>query len=179
MLAMSTDGAERTRPSRDRGKPKLSKVEKRAQATLMMMERLFGGPDATLARIGEKYHMDPRTVQRRLRQARTDGVPEQARDIFIREMLPQSMAVLQDALTGDDLRLATMVALKVVEGLKAMEAPPPELAEGVEETLEVWKQTRVTLRRSAPPEGASPEGDIIDTPALPPHDPEHPGEDPS
>lgn len=145
---MSTERRGQVYRQRQDDKPKLSAVEKRAQATLMMMERLFGGPSGTLKALGEKYHMDPRTVQRRLALARQDGVPDEAREVFIREMLPQSMAVLQEALTGTDLRLAVTVALKIVDGLKAMDAPAAAaVATGMEETLESWK-AELTVRRT-------------------------------
>lgn len=133
---------------------------------MLMMRRLSG--DASLAKLGEEFNLDPRTVQRRLSLARDLGVLAEARKVFVSEMLPQSMAVLQEALDGDDLRLATMVALKVVEGLRAIEggtATPSSAAAGVEETFERFRE-RIIVKRTAtdvkadPPAAASPAENI-------------------
>lgn len=106
----------------------------------MMMERLFVG--TTQRQMAKEAGISEPQVSARLAKARADGVPELAREIFIKEFLPESMVVLQEALRGDDLKLATQVALKVVAGLQIMEDPKKlELASnGVEpESLEIWR----------------------------------------
>lgn len=106
--------------------------ERRAQATLMMVKRIFGG--MTVKDIGEEFSVSSATAGRRLAQARQDGVPEAARELFIEQMLPTSMAVLKEALEGEDMKLAVQVALKVVDGLNVMDAPKAEPTH-TEETL--------------------------------------------
>lgn len=140
---------------------RLSSDEQRAQATAMMVKRLFGD---SLATIADAYGVTRRTVERRLAAARLDGVPDAARQVFIDEMLPQSMAVLQEALRGDDMKLAVQVAIKVVDGLKVMEAAGAPGAGAVEESLEVWRATR-TVR--VPLDNAQATGDPLVIDALP------------
>lgn len=124
---------------------RLNSDERRAQATAMMVRRIFG--EGSTADLADRFNVSERTVDRRLAKARQLGVPEEARRVFVEEMLPQSMAVMQEALRGDDMKLAVTVALKVVDGLRALELPPDPAAARpiVEESLELWR-SRVTRR---------------------------------
>lgn len=142
--------------------PRLNEDEQRAQATLMMTRRLFG--DGTVARLSEEFGVAPATVNRRLDIARRDGIPDEVRRCFIEEMLPTSMVVLQDALRGDDLKLAVQVALKIVDGLKALDTPRDDVAATVEETFEVWRAKHTVSRPLAAPASAST--NVIDTSAV-------------
>lgn len=151
-------------PKPSKATPHLHPAEQRAQASLMMMQRLCN--NTTTSQIGDEFGVTPRTVTRRLALARADGVPDAARQIFIDEMLPESMVVLQEALRGDDAKLAVQVALKVVDGLKAMELPAAASAVA-DESLEIWREriklTRSTAVPSSPAgDGASPAGETVE-----------------
>lgn len=132
-----------------------------------MVKRLMG--EGTIAELSEDFNLDRSTVKRRLEQARTDGVPDIAREVFINEMLPESMVVLQEALRGDDMKLAVQVALKIVDGLKAMEHPAtanPQVHtdsnQVIEESLELWK---AKITRKVPNESPLPaiEAQVVPT----------------
>jgi hypothetical protein len=113
-------------------------VASRLKTIDLMMKRLYGGvPSKQLA---AEAGIGVSSVDARLAKAREMGVPEIARDIFLKEFLPASMAVLQEALYGKDLKLATQVALKVVAGLEVMEDPAKaEIKQAEPESLEIWR----------------------------------------
>lgn len=145
-------------------KARINKSEARAQAALMMVERLKG--NGSVKRLAEHFGVAPRTVNNRLALARQDGVPDQAREIFIDSLLPESMAVLQEALQGEDLKLAVQVASKIVDGLKILEGPKedsPATVAGATETLELFR-ARLTRKKTEENESASP---IIDAESIP------------
>lgn len=123
-------------------------LEARLKTIDLMMQRLYGKP-LTVKELAAKNNLSPETVEDKLIKARKLGIPEIAREIFIREFLPASMAVLQEALHGSNLKLATTVALKVVAGLDIMEDPAKaEAAAAMEpESLEAW---RVRFTKKAP-----------------------------
>ena len=151
---------------------RLTAVERRAQASAMMMRRLFGGREASIEGLAKEFDLNKATVTKRLALARNDGVPDEAREVFIREMLPASMAVIQEVLTGDDRKLAFAAAKMVIEGLEAMRAEPTGAGSGdpgVQESFELWR-AKFTRHRvdqpSAPAETpADGSGDVIE--ALP------------
>jgi len=129
---------------------RLTKLEQRAQAQHMMMRRLFGGKDASVKGLAEEFDLVPATISKRLALARTDGVPDEARQIFIQEMLPAAMAVVQEVMAGEDRKLAFAAAKMVIEGLDAIGQPQVGVSDGktvVEESFEAWR-TRVTRRVS-------------------------------
>lgn len=145
---------------------KLNGSDARAQATLMMMRRLLG--DGNLQDLSQDFGLAQRTVSDRLSKARLDGVPDAAREVFIRELLPASMAVLKEAVDGDDIRLAVQVALKIVDGLKVME-PPSGASPDDGTEFEVWRE-RIHLKRggqTGPETGPLPAG-ILTAEILPP-----------
>ncbi len=128
-----------------RTEPDTEKI--RTQATTMMMKRLFEG--ASNKQLAVDGGVSEQTVDARIKAAKQNGVPEAAREIFIKEFLPKSLAVLQEALASDDLQLATRVALKVVEGLEIMEDPTKAtVTQGEPESLEVWRAKFVTKKAS-------------------------------
>lgn len=144
---------------------KLTKAEQLAQATAMMHRRLFD-PAASIGKLADDFGLDRATVTRRLALARTDGVPDEARQIFIREMLPASMAVLQEVLAGDDKKLAFQAAKLIIEGLKAIELPEADKpAAQEEETLELFRERIKVVRSGRTPTPS--EERIIDALALP------------
>lgn len=110
----------------------------RLQGIDLMMQRLYGGK--TNKEMEAETGLSQPVVSNRLKAAKELGVPEVAREIFIKEFLPASMAVLQEALHSSNLKIATQVALQVVKGLEIMEDPAakPE-AFGEPESLEVWR----------------------------------------
>lgn len=112
--------------------------EMRMQGIDMMMRRLYG--NKTTKQLAAEAGLDTSNVDRRLEIAKELGVPEIARDIFLKEFLPASMAVLQEALHGEDLKLAATVAMKVVAGLEIMKDPTKQAPMQVEpESLEIWR----------------------------------------
>lgn len=142
-----------TDPRRKAPRTRLRNDEKAAQASLIMMRRLAG--DASLAQLGEEFNLDPRTIQRRLALAKTDGVLDRARSVFVSDMLPQAMVVLQEALAGDDLKLAVDVAKSIVSGLKAMEGiPSATITHTVEESFEHFRQ-RLSVTQTVQPQPAA------------------------
>jgi hypothetical protein len=153
---------------------KLTKAEQMAQATAMMHRRLFD-PSASISKLADDFGLEPATVSRRLALARTDGVPDEARQIFIREMLPASMAVLQEVLSGDDRKLAFQAAKLIIEGLKAIELPEADKpAAQEEETLELFRERIKVIRsgRTSPPssEGAIDASIVQADEAAPPQE---------
>lgn len=130
----------------------------------MMLDRLSGG--ASISKLATKYDVAPATVKRRLATTREEGVLDKARRIFLDDMLPQSMGVLQAALKSDDERTAVKVALAIVAGLKAMDgmAAAAGGAGAVEETLEAWRIKRVVHHPAAvsDPRPPRPTGAVID-----------------
>lgn len=136
------------RPVETRGR--LGKTDARAQAAAMLVKRLFDADRPTIAELGEEFGLSERTASARLQIARQDGVPDEVRVIAIREMLPASLAVIQEVLQGDDLKLAAQTAWKVIDSLKAIELPERERQPGeVEETLEAWRM-KITRTSDAP-----------------------------
>lgn len=153
------------KPSTQAGKGHLERRDQLAQASAMMMERLFSG--ASLQTLQDKFGVSEGTVKRRLEMARQDGVPDEARRVFIQEMLPTAMAVVQEALLSEDEKIRTQAAWKVIDGLRAMElighadGPP---AQG-EESLEFWRArfTRpAPLAPSNPASDAEGRGDVVE-----------------
>ena len=158
--------------------PKLCASDRRAQATMMMVRRLMG--EGTIKELAADFHLLPKTINNRLSLARTDGVPDMARQIFIDEMLPQSIVVLKDALDGDDMKLAVQVALKIVDGLKALELPPAQQPAGtagtVEESFEIWKARRIVHPSPSADVIHASGHEVIDVEALPAGDSGAPAE---
>ncbi len=140
---------------------------------MMMVRRLMG--EGTIKELAADFNLQPKTINNRLVLARSDGVPDAARRIFIDEMLPHSMVILKEALDGQDMKLAVKVALKIVEGLKTFDLPvaqhPVGLASTVEESFEIWKARRIV--HTSPPADvihAAAQNDlrVIDVEAIPP-----------
>lgn len=154
---------------------KLSKSEQLAQATAMYQRRLFD-PNASINNLAEEFGLCKETVTARLALARKDGVPDQAREVFIQEMLPAAMAVLMEALRDGDRK----VAVKVIELLKAAELPEdakPALDTDAD-SLEVWRE-RIKIVRKPNEQTANTSrdvqaaGDSIEGTLLPPTSPPH------
>lgn len=151
---------------------RLSKAEQLAQATALMHRRLFD-PNASIGNLAEEFGLAKETITSRLALARKDGVPDQAREIFIQEMLPMSMAVLMEALRGEDKKLAATIALKIVDGLKAMELPdePKPEAGSDGDSFEIFRERIRVVRASdkAEVQAGSPEaaGSTIEVTPLP------------
>lgn len=179
----------RDRPRADlTGVPKQAAKEDRlAQATVMLQRRLF--EHRTCQEIADEFGVSRETVSRRLQLARREGVPEEARTIFIREMLPAAMAVVLETLKDPDKHLRFKAAKMVVDGLNAMDGSEDEkearktgASEG--DTYEVWREKiRVTKRAvdaagarisgSDGAKGGGSEGAVIDiTPEVSSADPE-------
>lgn len=119
-------------------KPKTDPNDIRMDGINMMLARLYQG--TSTKELAEKAGMSGDAINDRLNVAKSIGVPEVAREIFIKEFLPASMAVLQEALVGEDLKLAVQVALKVVAGLEVMEDPVKKDHSQMEpESLEAWR----------------------------------------
>lgn len=119
-------------------KPKTDPNDIRMDGINMMLARLYQG--TSTKELAAKAGMSGDAVNDRLNIAKSIGVPEVAREIFIKEFLPASMAVLQEALVGEDLKLAVQVALKVVAGLEVMENPDKQSSPvGEPESLEAWR----------------------------------------
>lgn len=154
---------------------KLTREEQLAQATAMMHRRLFD-PNASIQNLADEFGLCKETVTSRLQQARKDGVPAQAREIFIQEMLPLSMAVLLEVLRGEDKKLAAQVALKVTDGLKAMELNPDQPAAEEGDTLEIFRERIKVVRQTQPSsvqaDGQEARGDTIEVSAIPVPGPE-------
>lgn len=160
-------------------KARLPKSDRRAQAAVMMMQRLT--EDVTTKELAASYGISERTVERRLADARENEVlVRHIQTVFVQDLLPRSLVVLKEALEGDDKRLAVTVAMKVVDGLKAMTALPDIAAQsGQEDSLEVFraKLTRRPARSTAdavPPDGA----DVIDVDSAPPDEATHSSQPP-
>jgi hypothetical protein len=152
------------RPPRKRG-ASLRSEEKRVQATAMLARRLFGDK---ITEIADEFQVNPKTVYRRLSDARASGALSDCRSIIIESMLPKAMAVMQEALEGDDMKIAVQVALKIVDGLEALKGPDGHAgaAGTVEETLEHWRARRVTRVGTL---ADAVDGDLVDaTPAAAP-----------
>lgn len=130
----------------------LNKDDKRAQAAMMMVQRL--GQSKTIEELSKEYNVSKRTVDRRLARARVDGVPDEARRLIINDFLPLSLAVCKEALNGDDMKIAVQVALKIIDGLDVMKDPDKADAESVhaknviEDSFEVYR-ARVIRRHQA------------------------------
>ena len=146
--------------------PKLrEKEEALAQAARMMSMRLF--EHKTVAEIAKEYGMERATESRRLKLARENGVPEEARTIFIREMLPAAMAVVLDTLKSTDEKLRMSAAKMVIEGLDAMKPPEDEQAArkagaGDNDEYEVWRERIKITRKSISGSERAATGAIID-----------------
>lgn len=120
------------------GKKKTAKTDARLQGINLMMKRLFAGK--TNQQLQDETGLTPAQLANRMAHARKDGVEQIARDMFITEFLPEAMVVLQEALRGENLKLATQVALKVVAGLEIMEDPIKKEQSAMEpESLEAWR----------------------------------------
>lgn len=164
---------------------RLTKSEQLAQATAIMHRRLFD-PKATMDQLSEEFGLCKETVRSRLALARDDGVPAQAREIFINDMLPLAMVVLQEALLGEDKKLAVTVALKINEGLKAMELPKddkPADGAGDGDSFEIFRERIKVVRAAQSPtlSGDGPEGDrgTIEILAIPASQPARPDAEPA
>lgn len=153
------------------GVPHLTqKSEQLAQATQMLAMRLFEGK--TVQAIADEMGVDRVTVSRRLRLARKEGVPEEARTIFIREMLPAAMAVVMESLKSTDEKIRNASAWKLINGLEAMKLPEDErearkAGAGDDDTYEVWRE-RVKITRASVERAAVPirrENPVIDIPS--------------
>lgn len=131
-------------------KPKLNREEQHAQAQLMVVKRIFGEDNTSVAGLSKEFDVSEATVQKRLTLARQTKIPDQVREYFIKEMLPASMAVVQEALAGDDLKLALQAAKMVIEGLEAMKAPQQQMEVTSDDSLEVWRE-RIKVTKSSTP----------------------------
>lgn len=149
------------------------KSERLAQATEMLARRLF--QHKTVQEIADEFGMERATVSRRLALARREGVPEEVRNIMIREGLPAAMAVVLEALKSPDEALRNKTAWKMLDGLKALEIPDEEkdarkLGGSDGDSYEVWRERIKVTKRAVD----SARGDIIDATrieALPPGPP--------
>lgn len=115
---------------------------RRLAATQVMVRRLKG---ESVQDIADSLGVHRSTVHERIKEARRDGVPSAARAIFISDMLPSAMAVIEEALAGTDMKLALSAAKMVIDGLDAIK--PPAGASGAgEETFELFRE-RFVVRR--------------------------------
>lgn len=115
---------------------------RRLAATAVMVRRLNG---ESVQDIADSLGVHRSTVHERIKEARRDGVPSAARAIFISDMLPSAMAVIEEALAGTDMKLALSAAKMVIDGLDAIK--PPAGASGAgEETFELFRE-RFVVRR--------------------------------
>lgn len=139
-------------PSPQTGVPLLrAKEDQLAQATAMLTARLFD--HKTTEEVAAENQVSRSTVQRRLRLARREGVPEEARNILIREALPAALAVVMQALRSTDERIRTASAWKLIDGLEAMKVPEDEaaarkLGANDNDSYEVWRE-RIKVTRAA------------------------------
>lgn len=147
---------------------------------MLMVQRLTA--DKPVSELASDLGCSERTVRRRLAQARVEGVTEAIRDVFAQDMLPRSLAVLQEALDGDDIKLAVMVAMKVIDGLKVFAAPTAaDTPLGKGDTFEAFRE-RLTIRRAASDDSDDPSAaagsdapsglGVIDVIPIPPAPPE-------
>lgn len=151
-------------------KPRLSKADQLAQATAMYHRRLFG--DGTIAKLAEDFNLHPTTVNKRLRLARTDGVPAEAREAFISDMLPAAMAVVREAMGQvEDRKLALAAAKMVIEGLEAMKVSAAAAdSNQQEESLEIYRERIQIIRTGRQADSAGDRADlgtIIDASPIP------------
>lgn len=143
---MSAPSAPRQRPAAKRA----STAERRVESASLMLQRLTAG--STMSDLSKTTGLSERTVRRRIAAAR-DGndLLEGIRTVLVQDMLPRSLAVMQEALDGDDMKLAVTVAMKIVDtlGMRAIGHPvaegPPN-AGRTEDSLELWRE-RLTLTR--------------------------------
>lgn len=115
---------------------------RRLAATQVMVRRLNG---ESVQDIADSLGVHRSTVHERIKEARRDGVPSVARAIFISDMLPSAMAVIEEALAGTDMKLALSAAKMVIDGLDAIKPPPGSTGAG-EETFELFRE-RFIVRR--------------------------------
>lgn len=153
-------------------KSKLTKADQHAQASAMMLRRLFDR--ASVQELAQEFGLEQATITRRLALARTDGVPDEARQIFIREMLPSAMAVVQEVMAGEDRKLAFQAAKLVLDGLEAMKTAPAAHGAlggpGDDDVYEIWREkVKITKRTDSaavthprPPGSSRPEHAVID-----------------
>lgn len=165
-LVSRNRGAPKTLEARDRkaGKDQTKLKQKdlmRAQSAVILAERLKG---KTLDTLSKEFNLGHRTVRRRIATGSKDQILEMARMVIIEELLPKSIAALQQALEGTDVRLATQVALKLVNDLEILQAPTT-MQQTEEETFESW--------RAQLPED-TPAGSFISIQAVPQTDLDEP-----
>lgn len=153
---------------------RLTKPEQRLQAVALLQRRMFDPSRPTIAQLAKELGLNRHTVADRLKLAREDGVPDEARLIVIRDMLPAAMAVVQEALTSTDMKVAMQAAKLVLDGLEAIQVPKldsPERALGAfkEETLEVWRERIRVVRKPTDPAAApiTPTDEAIDAEVRP------------
>lgn len=125
-----------------KGKAYLNEDDQRAQAALMMMERLT--KNKSIDALAKDHNVSTKTVERRLQQARNEGILRDARQVIIDELLGQSLATMQAALASEDLKLAATVAMKVVDGLRVFDdvdkVVEANAAHVVEDSFEVYRE---------------------------------------
>lgn len=156
-------------PAKPAGPTKLhAKEDQLAQASAMLAARLFD--HKSMNEVAAQFGVVRSTVSKRLRLARKEGIPEQARTIFIREALPAAMAVVLDSLKSPDERIRLSAAKMIIDGLEAMKLPEDEQAARKagardDDTYEVWREkiriTRTAIDRARHP-GGQFAGNIID-----------------
>lgn len=139
-------------PARQSGIPKLTcKEDQLAQAASMMAARIF--EHKTVEEIASDAGVARATVQRRLRLARREGIPEEVRTVFIRDALPAAMAVILDSLKSPNEKARLSAAFKIIDGLEAMKLPEEERAAkkagaGEDDSYEIWRE-RIKVTRGA------------------------------
>lgn len=134
-----------------KGKAYLNEDDQRAQAALMMMERLT--KNKSIDALAKDHNVSTKTVERRLQQARNEGILRDARQVIIDELLGQSLATMQAALASEDLKLAATVAMKVVDGLRVFDdvdkVVEAHAGNVVEDSFEVYRE-RIIRRIQSP-----------------------------
>lgn len=153
----------------------MGREERLVQAADIMTRRLF--QHQTVQDIADDMGMSTVTVSRRLALARKEGIPQEARTIFIKEMLPAAMAVVLDTLKSPDEKLRLSAAKMIIDGLEAMRDPDdrgsstPSTKPGDGDSYEVWRERiKVTKRAVDSARRPASAGLVIDASPIAPGD---------
>ena len=158
------------KPRRGNGRPRLSRDERDARASLILQARLS---NRRTEEICAEFRISRNTVYRALDFARRQGLLDKARDFLTLDLVPLSLAAYEEALRFGDLPLKVEVASKVFEGLNILgKHATLHLDPGAgAETFDDFRKA-VATRAGLPPAGAGPDPEgssaICDGEVLPP-----------